>query len=186
MSQKIQCKKNRCLKKILCKKNSMSQKIQCKNIQSQHPGNLGEAIDSCINSSSIQPIKLRSIGHVMQKQEGDEAQVSSGRSMAQNTNDGASVKFWLDVQILFSKLWKKAFDVLWQFSKMYKGLFHLRLMGNLFMKSKKYIMGFEGLNDCLLHFIGSWWLYAIQCQVFYFHLCHVRRCSNVFRNNVLL
>ena len=69
----------------------MSEKIQCKNIHSQHPGNQGEAIDPWIKSSNIQPIKLRSIGHVTPKQEGDEAQVSSGQSMAQHGNDGAPV-----------------------------------------------------------------------------------------------
>ena len=106
MSQKIQCKKIRHLKKFSVKKfnvsknsvqkNSTSQKIQCKNIQSQHPGYIqGEAIDPCIKSSNVQPIKLRSIGHVMPKHECElVGGVSwSELSMAANTNtsDGASV-----------------------------------------------------------------------------------------------
>ena len=105
MSQKIQCKKIRHLKKFSVKKfnvsknsvqkNSTSQKIQCKNIQSQHPGYIqGEAIDPCIKSSNVQPIKLRSIGHVTPKHECELkfGGVSwSELSMAENASDGASV-----------------------------------------------------------------------------------------------
>ena len=60
-------KKNQCKKiqpqKIQCKK-IQPQKIQCKKNQTQHPGHQGEAIDPCLNSANVQPITLRSIGHV--------------------------------------------------------------------------------------------------------------------------